>query len=216
MKKFCFCDDVKMNNSTTSRMTCFFVLVLVFPLVSSRVWSHRTGKFLEECNTSRTRSQRSTRKRPSVRRPAFKEITSDSDELWETEICFQPIRTECSISEDTQNSVRNVFNNLQSLHQNLNIGTIPIDNPVPYYPHDNSACYHSCGECKRSNMPNVGQKLWSIAWQLVQMCLQNKICQIQPFRPHTSMSRRFGSKLLKILKQFPILPFWTDGRPSME
>ena len=44
--------------------------------------------FLEECNTSTTRSQRSRAVTPSMRRPVSKETTSDSAELCETEVCF--------------------------------------------------------------------------------------------------------------------------------
>ena len=45
-----------------------------------------TGRFLEECNTSTIKSQRSRAGMPSMRRPASKERTSDSVELWETEV----------------------------------------------------------------------------------------------------------------------------------
>ena len=51
-----------------------------------------TGRFLEECNTSTIKSQRSRAGMPSMRRPASKERTSDSVELWETEVRFSHIQ----------------------------------------------------------------------------------------------------------------------------
>ena len=46
----------------------------------------------EECKTSRAKSQRSIAGIPSMRKPASREIISDSVELCETEVCFLHIQ----------------------------------------------------------------------------------------------------------------------------
>ena len=46
----------------------------------------------EECNTSKTKSQRSSAGNPSMRGPASREITSTSVELCETDVCFLHIQ----------------------------------------------------------------------------------------------------------------------------
>ena len=83
-----FCNVIPLNDSTSSRLTCFFVLMLVwFFGVSSR-----TGRVLEECNTSKTKSQRSRGNIPSMRKPASRDKTSDSVDRCVTEVCFSHIQ----------------------------------------------------------------------------------------------------------------------------
>ena len=68
-----------------------------------------TGWFKEECNTSITMSQRSRAGIPSMRKPASTEITSDSDELWETEVCFLHIQLMFDFRGYTELSPRGRF-----------------------------------------------------------------------------------------------------------
>ena len=126
---------------------------------------------------------------PSMRRPASKEITSDSVELRDTDVCFlhiQLIRTNVWLpkihrilpSPPSPSSHPRLTSSRQGLQQSLSLGTIPIDSAAPYCPHGNIVDDHSCDECKRSNMPSVCHRLSSILQQLVQVCLQTKACRL--------------------------------------
>ena len=44
-----------------------------------------------------------------------------------------------------------LISNLQCPQQSLSLGTIAIDSAVPYYPHGNAVCDHSCNECRLSH-----------------------------------------------------------------
>ena len=46
------------------------------------------AKLLVEHNTSTTMSQRWRASSPSMHNPASKEMISDSEELWDTDVCF--------------------------------------------------------------------------------------------------------------------------------
>ena len=137
-----------LNISTSSRLTCFFVLVLAcFAWGSSRHGSPRTGRLSEEWSTSTIPRDR---------------------ERW-----YRPC-------EDQRPK------NLEIPQQSLSLGR--IDNDVPYYPHGNVVCDHSCDECKEWDEPNVCHQLWFILWQLVPTCTQTKECQVFQFVPHVSSS----------------------------
>ena len=97
------------DNSSLSRLLCLFVLVLVLVCL---IWSSFCDGFLRAgtlISISRrvspcqnvirkmqhfyiTKSQRSSAGIPSMRRPASKEITSDSVELCDTEFCLLHIK----------------------------------------------------------------------------------------------------------------------------
>ena len=100
------------NNSSTSRFPFFFlqkkwfwelcsgflrvlgvpVLARVPFLFDSDFSLSDVCVFSEERNTSITKYQRSRGRIPSTWRPASKEITSDSVELWDTDVCFLHIQ----------------------------------------------------------------------------------------------------------------------------
>ena len=113
--------------------------------------------------------------------------------------------------EFTQKSILSI----QGLQQSLSLGTIPINNTVPYYPHSNIACNHPCYECKRSNEPSVCHMLSSILWLLLPVCVRNMECLVYHLVPNKDISRKFVSRLLTILLPFPCLPFWSDVRHDM-
>ena len=191
-----------LNNSRSSRLECFFVLVLVCFLCSlSGNKFSCTGRFKEECNTSITDAHRSTAGIPSMRNPASKKITSDSGELCETEIWFFPHPAggnECSTSEDTESSPDVHFESSRSPAES------EIDNAVLYFPHGNSVFYHSCHGCKISNEPSVCHKRLSIVWLLVPICWRTIECRVCLFLPNTSISE---SIRLTCLPPCPIIPF---------
>ena len=82
-----------LTNGTTALQTCRDFLVLVcFFRASSRNRSPCIGWFLEECNTSIAKYQRSSEGIPYMRRPASNEITSDYVELCDTAVCFLHIQ----------------------------------------------------------------------------------------------------------------------------
>ena len=95
---------------------------------------------------------------------------------------------------------------IQDLQQNLSLGTDPIDNAEPCFPHDNTVDSHLCDECTKSNELSFGRKLLCI-WRLIeQVCLQTKECLVYECVPSTSILRQFESILLTILQPFPVLP----------
>ena len=55
-----------------------------------------------------------------------------------------------------------LISSLQSRQRSLGLGTIPLDNAEPCFPHGNIVCDHMRDQCKRSNAPSVCHKLWSI------------------------------------------------------
>ena len=68
----------------------------------------------------------------------------------------------CATSEDTQHSTQKLILSPQGRQQNLSLGTNPIDDAEPCYPHDNIVGSHLCDECMKSTELNVGHKLLSI------------------------------------------------------
>ena len=111
------------------------------------------------CDTSTTKSQRSRASIPSMRRPASKETTSDSVELWKFASCTSNV---CDRMFDswryTRFSPRSMLS-LRGLQQDQNPATFPLSNAVQYFPHDSTVCSHSCCECWESNEPSVCHKL---------------------------------------------------------
>ena len=66
--------------------------ILNFSFLVVRCEADALRNLEEECNTSKTKSQRSRAGIPSMREPASREIISDSVELCETEVCFWHIQ----------------------------------------------------------------------------------------------------------------------------
>ena len=99
-----------------------------------------------------------------MRRPASKEITSDSVELCDAEVCFYKsnlLERLFDFRKYIRFHLKKILN-LQGFQQNLRLEAIPIDNAASYYQQGNIVCRHSCVEFKRSNERNVGHKLWSM------------------------------------------------------
>ena len=145
VKMFCVCDNVMHIRSviiisvTVSLGVGVGVLALDF--ISRRVSRARTP--LKYCNTSITRSQRSSKPaRTNARFPKVHRI--------HPEVELESSRSTASPS----------------------LGTVPIENAALSYPHGFIVCEHSCEECKRSNAPSVCHKLLSISSLLVHVCLQ--------------------------------------------
>ena len=105
----------------------------------------------------------------------------------------------------------------QGRQQNLGLGTNPIGNAVPCFPHDNIDGNRLCDECKKSSLLVVCHMPESILWLLLQVwCLTIKKCQVVQFVPNTSMTRQFVSKLLIILQQSQVPPDWIDGHQKKD
>ena len=96
---------------------------------------------------------------------------------------------------------------------NLSLGTIPVDSAVLYYPCDKIVCNHSCCDFERSYRPKVCRKFSSILWQLVQVCLRTKECEVHPFAPNIDMPQFESIFFDSSPTAFPILPFSSVGRP---
>ena len=103
--------------------------------------------------------------------------------------------------------------NLQSLHHNLSPGINPTDNVEPWLPPDNIVSSHLCDECNKSNEPDVCHKLWSILWQIEQVCSLTMECQVHQFLPSTSISRQIVSIHRTILQLIQVPPSWNDDHP---
>ena len=78
----------------------------------------------------------------SMRKPAFREIISDSVELSETEVFFVTHPTYGNkrvTAKDAQDSSPKSILSLQDFLQNQSLGTVPVCTVVRYFPHDNVA-----------------------------------------------------------------------------
>ena len=96
-----------------------------------------------------------------MRKPASDEITSDSVELCETEVCFlhiQALGTNVRLPKVHRILPKVDFESLKP-QQSLSLGVIPIESVVLFFPHVNVACNHQCYECSKSNEPSVCHKL---------------------------------------------------------
>ena len=71
-------------------------------------------------------------------------------------------------------------------------------------------------ECKKSIMLVVCHMPESILWLILQACWPTIERQIVQFAPSISISRRFVSKLLRILQLIRVLPAWIDDHPGKD
>ena len=99
--------------------------------------------FGTEWNTSITKSHRVRAGKPSMRRPAPKERTSDSVELCEAEVCVLHIQLTgtnvCVWLPKIHKILPEVDSESSQSQQCLSLGIIPICIVVRYFPHDNIA-----------------------------------------------------------------------------
>ena len=148
-----------------------------------------------------------------MRKPASGEITSDSVELCDTEVCFLHI----------QLLGKNVW--LPKMHN------VPPE--VDFESSRSPAKSESWNNTNRQMLRRITHmtilkvitRVMSVEIQrakrlpqLVQVCVQTKECQAYQFGPNIGISRRFESKLLTILQAFPVLPFrtWWSSRHGIE
>ena len=118
---------------------------------------------------------------PSMRKPASREKNSASVELCETDVCFLHIQLMGSsvwLPNMYKIHPEVDFESSRYLRQSPSPETVPSCILVQCFPHGNIVWIHSCDECKRSNVPNVCHKLWSIWWLIEQVCLltERNIC----------------------------------------
>ena len=139
------------DNSSLSRLPCLFVLVLVcgvlaLNLIWRRVSRARTlGRMQHFCNqVPKIKREYSVHAKSSIQRDNFRFCWTVW--YWSLFLALPTCRNECSTSEDTQKFLPRLMQNQQGL-QSLNLGTIPINNAVPYYPHGKIVCGHLCDEC---------------------------------------------------------------------
>ena len=144
-----------------------------FPVALWHLWSCWFC-FGMEWNTSITKSQRVRAEIPSMREPASREITSASEELCETEVCFshlQLVGTNVWLPK-----MHRIPPDVDFESSNSPAKSDSWNNPnlhcCAVFPHHNIACIHMCDEKKRSNAPNVCHKLMSISLPHEQVCSQ--------------------------------------------
>ena len=101
--------------------------------------------------------------------------------------------------------------------QSLSLGTIPIENAAPNYPHDNVVGSHLCDECMKSNGPSVRHMLLSIQWLIEQVCWPTTECLVFQFVPRASMSRQFANFWqFSTDSSSSCLNAWIDDRPNKD
>ena len=103
---------------------------------------------------------------------------------------------------------------LEGLQQNLSLGTNPIDNAEPCFPHDSNVGDHLHDECRLSNEPSFCHKLLSTWWLIEQVCSLTKKCQVYQFVQSTSISRQFVSIFLTIPQLIQVPLSWNGDHPS--
>ena len=105
-----------------------------------------------ERSTSITMSQRSRAGSPSIRNPASIEMTSDSVELCENEVCFLRIQlTGTNVWLPKIHRIPPVVDRVpQDFQQSLSLGTNPVCNAVQCFPNDNIVDSQPCDEKRKS------------------------------------------------------------------
>ena len=135
-----------------------------------------------------------------MRNPASEERTSDSVELWDTDVCFLHIHrtgtnvrlakmhkipsevywtgNKCSTSKYAQNSIWGRFWIFKITSKAWVLEQSQSAVLRRKYPHGNIVCNHSCDECAISSEPSVCHRLLSILWLLVPVLFtyQRMVC----------------------------------------
>ena len=170
--------------------------------------------FGAEWNTSRTKSQRSRAGIPPMRKPASREIISDSVEQCETDVCFLHIQL-----TDTNVWLPNMHN--ISLEVDFESSRSPPKSEswnspnlhcCAVFTQDDIVGNRLCDECTRSNVPSVCHMLLSISLPHAQSYSQTIKCQVSQNVPNTEQFVSTLSAIL-LLIHFPLL--WIDGHPCM-
>ena len=154
-----------LDNSSTSWLLCIFVLVLGlicvcvlwvslcnrFPvagtLISSRDRLHHVGRLL-------TRMQ-NLPPHPTYQEQEYSETLSFAS-------CTSNLEEQTFDFRRCIKLSPRLIKSLQDRQQSLSLGTNPIDNDEPCFPHDNIVGDHSCDECMLSHELSVRHRLLSI------------------------------------------------------
>ena len=205
---------------STDVLDCFFVLAVeCFSQCLSRNKLPRVlGWCKEECNTSTTKSQRSRAGKPSMRRAACKETTSDSVELWKFASCTSNLWERMFDSwRYTGFSPRSILS-LRGLQPDQHPTTIPLSNAVLY---------------SHTTVLSVVTRAVNVRYQTSQAFVTSScaFCDCSchfVYRPKnvwsstaftcTSISGGFESRPLTNAPTVPILPFsnWLSSRHGVE
>ena len=146
-------------------------------------------RFGEVWNTSITKSQRSSAGIPSMRKPASRETSSASVELW-----LAPVF-------DLRKYIRvhlMLILSLQGLPQNQNLERILICIVVLCFPRSNIVWIHVCDECTRSNALNVRD------------CTSKFVHGSYIRSSNTSQEKTFQNNLWANCRQFYSLSWWSS------
>ena len=124
--------------------------------------------------------------------------------------CTSNSLAQSSASQNAESSTWRRFWVFEGLLQNQRLETILICIVVLCFPHSNIACIHMCDECKRSNAPNVCDKLLSISLPHEQVCSQTTKYQVYHYVPSIDMSEQIVSKMWTILQLIHFLLLQID------
>ena len=155
---------------------------------------------------------------PFILKPASKEITSYSVELWDTDVCFLHIQL-------METNVR--LPKIHEIHPEVDLESSrspvkseswnkPIDTAEPCSPHDHIAGDHLCDECWLSNELSACHKLVHFVIARASFFYEPKnvkstsSCQIQAFW------RKSVSKLSTFLQRVPVPVSWNGDHPSKD
>ena len=144
---------------------------------------------------------------PSIRSPASNEMISDSVKLWDPDVCFSHIqlfRTYVRLPKIHKSPPEVDFWILKISQQSLSLGTIPIDNAAPNYPHDNVVGSHGMNVWNQTSQAFVTcscpysdwlskfvdrpQNVWSSNSCHVQACQDNLWANFWQFSTDSSSS----------------------------
>ena len=152
-----------------------------------------------------------------MRKPASKEINSDSVELCERLKFVSYTSNLCErtfyIQRYVQFLPRSIFS-VQGPQQSESLGIIPLHCVVLYYPHDNIVDSHSCDECTRSNEPSVrSHALIHFVTARASLITDDRMSGL-PFAANYKYFRTICEHTF-VLPPLPILLFSSDGRQDM-
>ena len=163
--------------------------------------------------TTTTKPLRSSAGIASMRKPASREIISDSVELCDAQACFlhiQLIGTHVWLRNSHNVPPEVDFESKRSPAKSESWNS-PIGIVMLYFPRNNMVCTYSRNECKWSNVLDVCRKLWSTLWSHVQVCWLTIEYQVYQCVANTHISGQFESIHLTILPRISLLLLWIDG-----
>ena len=175
-------------SNTCLILVCFGVLHQ-FPVCSLGLVS-RSHYFIDQIPlliTSMTKSQKSSASKPSIRKPASNDMISDSEELWDSDVCFlhiQLIGTNVGLAQKHKTPSDVDFESSRSPASSESWN--PVDHGEQCCQHDHIVGMHLCDECRKLIVPIVCRMPESILWQIVPVYCLTTECQVDQFVPRTS------------------------------